>query len=165
MKIFSIIGLFIKSLFNNVETFIADHVTPSVETIKRLASAVNSPVVDAITALIPTELDDKAVKWLRKNLNKAVAVTVPVADIINEPDFATKVSKLVAYIKKQPESLQKGILFRLSSEMAASSAGKEKPVKGSSIDLLCQHELCKINAGDSLDKVGKCYCKHCGNPE
>ena len=79
MKFFQKLGLFVSRLFVNIEGFVKEHITPSVETVKRLADLVNSPVADAITALIPGDTDDKAKQWVRRNLNKAVAAVVPVA--------------------------------------------------------------------------------------
>ena len=165
MKFFQKLGLFVSRLFVNIEGFVKEHITPSVETVKRLADLVNSPVADAVTALIPGDTDDKAKQWVRRNLNKAVAAVVPVADIVNEPDFATKIKKLADYIKKQPVSLQKGLLFRISSEMATSSAGKKQAANGHSVDLLCQAEYSKVKAGEGLENCGIVYCEHCGTPQ
>jgi hypothetical protein len=164
-KFFRRIVQFIKTMFTNVDEWIHENVQPSIETIQRLKALFDSPVIDAFTALIPGDADDRVKEWVRSNLDKAIFAVSPLPDIINEPDASLKIVKLIEWLKTLSPSLQKGALMRLASEMAkAANDGKEN-VKGHAVDLLTQMQYSKLTEGVSHTDLEPNHCKTCGNPQ
>lgn len=147
-KFFNKIVLFIKSLFINADNWIHQHVQPSIETAQRLKAILDNPFADLVVALIPGTIDDKAKAFALEYLTKAINVLHITNDIVNDPDWASKIQKTVNYIRTLSPSLQKGFFMRLTSEMAKISAGSESDkVKGHSIDLLVQMQYSKLKEG------------------
>lgn len=163
-KFFRRIVQFIKTMFTNVDEWIHEHIQPSIETVQRLKTLMDNPVWDMITTVIPGELDDKIKEKIRKSLDTAIVTLAPLPDIINEPDLAIKISKLIEWIKTLSPSLQKGALLRLASEMAIASGGKTE-IKGHAVDLLTQMQYSKLTEGVKHDDLEPNYCEHCGNPQ
>lgn len=163
-KFFRRIVQFIKTLFTNVDEWIHEHIQPSIETVQRIKGLMDNPAWDVLTAVIPGDLDDKIKEKIRTSLDKAIVTLAPIPDIINEPDMALKIAKLIEWIKSLSPSLQKGALLRLASEMAAASGGTTN-VKGHAVDLLTQMQYSKLTEGVAHSDLEPNYCDHCGNPQ
>jgi hypothetical protein len=163
-KFFRKIVTFLKMLFSNVDEWIHEHIQPSIETVQRFKTLMDNPVWDMITTLIPGELDDKIKNKVRSSLEVAIVKLAPLPDIINEPDLAIKIAKLIEWIKTLSPSLQKGALLRLASEMAIASGGTTE-VKGHAVDLLTQMQYSKLTEGLEHNDLDPNHCKHCGNPQ
>lgn len=164
-KFFRRIVQFIKTLFSNVDEWIHENIQPSIETVQRLKLLFDNPVVDALTALIPGDADDKVKIWIRTNLDKAIIKLAPLPDIINEPDASLKIVKLIEWIKSLSPSMQKGALLRLASEMAKAANDGKDTVKGHAIDLLTQMQYSKLAENLTHEDLEPNYCAHCGNPQ
>lgn len=163
-KFFRRIVQFLKTLFTNVDAWIHEHIQPSIETVQRLKVVMDNPVIDAITALIPGDLDDKIKARIRTSLDTAIVKLAPLPEIINEQDPTQKILKLIAWIKSLSPSLQKGAMLRLASEMAVASGGTTE-IKGHAVDLLTQMQYSKMTEGVTHEDLEPNYCAHCGNPQ
>ena len=151
-KFFAKILGFLGMLFTSLDTWIHDHVQPSIETVQKIKELINSPLVDVLTAIIPGDADDKLKDWIRANIGKALNVLNITADITNQPTIELQLQKLLEYLKTLSPSMQKGVLMRLASEMAISSGGREN-VKGHAVDLLVQLQYSKLKAGIQTDSI------------
>lgn len=145
-RFFKKIFVFIAGLFTNLNEWIYDHVQPSIETLQRIKAAVDNPLVDALVAVIPGDLDDKIRDWVSKNLTKAINVLHISEEILSQPTLELQLAALIAYIRSLSPSMRKGVYLRLASELAIASGGKEN-VKGHSVDLLVQAQYSKLAEG------------------
>ena len=71
-KIIAKITLFITLMFDKTFAFLAKNSMVAVSVTDMLKKAVESPVADVITALIPGDVDDRIVSSLRANLPKVL---------------------------------------------------------------------------------------------
>jgi hypothetical protein len=144
MSIFSKIFDFLKSLFQNVDSWIKEHVKPSIEFVENIKAILESPVADIVTALIPGDVDDKIRAFILANCGKALNALAITQDIANEPDPVQAIIKLLEYLKTAAPAMKAAIYKQLASEMAKLSNGGKEIVKGHSVDLLTQLEYSKM---------------------
>jgi hypothetical protein len=158
-KFFRRIVSFLGLLFTDLDKWIQEHVQPSIETVQRIKQLVESPVGNLLTVLIPGDWDDKLRDLLIKRLGEAIDAMHITAEIVNEPDWTSKVAKLLEYLKHQSKPMQQAIYKTLASQLAKLSGadGMEK-VKGHSVDLLVQLQYSKMKSAlewDQLDEVDR----------
>jgi len=159
-RFFKKIFAFISTLFTNLNNWIYDHVQPSIETLQRLKEVVDNPVIDALTAVIPTQFDDKVKDWIRENLNKAIDVLGVVADIEAQPTWDLKLAKLIEYLRTLTPAMRSAVYHKLASEMAKASGGRDN-VKGHSVDLLTQIQYSKLVEGVEAKDLPENVCESC----
>ncbi|MCX6208370.1 MAG: hypothetical protein NTZ59_02415 [Bacteroidetes bacterium] len=146
-KFFNKIVSFLKLLFGgNLNKWIYDHVQPSVEFVQRLKTLLESPVLDVLTALIPSNIDDAIRAKLLLNCQRALQLLAITADIANEHDPASQITKLLQYLKEATPAMKAAIYKQIASEMAKLSGGAVE-VKGHSVDLLTQLQYSKLVEG------------------
>lgn len=156
-KFFSKIVSFLQTLFTNLDAWIHEHVQPSIELLQKIKEIVGNPLVDVITTLIPGTLDEKVRDWIMVNLTKAIDVLHAANDIESQPDFASKITKLIEYLRTLSPEMRKGVYLRLASLMAKSSSNQTE-VKGHSIDLLTSLQYSKMVSGiDAKDLPESIY--------
>ncbi len=153
MSFFSKIFDFLKSLFINVDSWIKEHVQPSIKFVQNLKNALESPVADIVTVLIPGDVDDKIRDFLLANCGKALNALAITQDIANEPDPVQAIIKLLEYLKAATPAMKSAIYKQLASEMAKLSNGGKEVVKGHSVDLLTQLEYSKMVEEKQLHTV------------
>lgn len=113
---------FLKSIFTDFDAFMDNHVTPSIELTKRLIAILESPVANIITALIPGDADDRVKEFLLNYLHKAIDALNISADIVNEPDWTSKVFKTIKYIESLSPETREGFLRDLTRNLIKQSA-------------------------------------------
>ena len=145
-KFFSKIVSFLQNLFTNLDSWIHEHVQPSIETVQRIKEFINSPLADAVLQVIPGDADEALRDWISVHLDKAISVLGLVKPGDTEKTLDQKVLDLSAVIKAVTPSMQNSIYLRLASEMAKSSGSKDE-VKGHSVDLLTQMQYSKLAEG------------------
>jgi hypothetical protein len=131
-KILSFLG----GLLSHAGDFVRDHVQPSVDLVERLKAAVDSPVADILTALIPGTLDDTIKAQLSKGLDIALkGLQLPLA-ITRKKSLAAKLQALVELLKNcQPEA-RKALYARIASLIA--QQGAPVGIDGHVVDFVTQ---------------------------
>ncbi len=152
-RFFNKIVLFIKTLFADVDTWIHEHVQPSIEITNKLIAILESPVTNIITALIPGDADDKLKDFVLVYLHKAIDAMYISADIVNEPDWTIKVVKMLDYAKSLSPEMRTDFWRGLARNLALQSAGNPTDVKGKSINLLIEMQLNKTASGLHADDL------------
>lgn len=71
-KLIKKISQFLKNLFSKAKWLVSSAVEPSVLTVEQIKKAVNSPIVDIATTVIPGTLDNKIVSKIRALLPKVL---------------------------------------------------------------------------------------------
>lgn len=145
-KFFRKIVSFLKLFLGNLDEWIHEHVQPSIELVQRLKNFLESPVMDIITALIPSQIDDQIRAKLIVALQKSLQLLAVTVDIANEPNIDQQLIKFVQYLQQATPTLKAAIYKQLASEMAKQSAGQTE-VKGHSVDLLVQLQYSKMISG------------------
>lgn len=157
-KFFQKIVAFVKFLFGgDLDKWTDKHVQPSIEFVQRLKAAVDSPVANLVTALIPGTWDDKLKDFWSNNLAKAIDLLYITQDIASEPDWTNKIIKLIGYLKSCSPAMRSAIYKQLSVEMAKLSnesynSNGNKP-RTHAIDLLVQMQYSKLRSGVEADDL------------
>lgn len=146
-KFFAKIVGFLRILFGGqLNAWIHDHVQPSIEFVQRIKAILESPVVDVITAIIPSDLDDKIRAVMLNHCSKALQLLSVTSEIANEPDAAKQIAMFIEYLKQCTPALRAALYKQFASEMAKLSGGTNN-VKGHSVDLLTQLQYSKLVEG------------------
>lgn len=146
-KFFNKIVAFLKMLFGiNLNSWIKEHVRPSIDFVERFKNILNSPVADILTTLIPGDWDDKLRNKMIDNLTKALTILYGADAFADATTLEDKLLKIIQLIKTLTPAMQQAMLFKLASELSKVSSGSNV-IKGHSIDLLTQTEYSKKKEG------------------
>ena len=146
---------FLKSIFENFDTFVHDHVTPSIELTQKLINILESPVANLITALIPGDADDKLKDLVLIYLHKAIDALHISADIVNEPNWTIKLYKTLEYAKSLSPELRQGFFRDLTRNIIKQSvigSGGVLPGRSRNLNLTIEGKLNEV-ASDVLDNL------------
>lgn len=144
-KIFGNVLHFLGTHFKDAALWVKDHIQPAIEAVNQVRHFVENDTLNVITDFIPGDLDDKAVKWLRDHLGKAIDTLAVTAGITNEPDFLKKLKLLIVWLRGKSPELQAGIYKQLQT-LTAKSSGKAKGIPAHALDLLTALQVTKSKA-------------------
>ncbi len=142
-KFFQKIWSFLNLLIGNVDVWVKENVTPSIEFVEKLKSLLDNPVADILTAIIPGSWDDALKAKIIANLQKVLSILQVTADITSETDPAQQLLKLIEFLKTLSPALRNAYYFKIASELAKQFNGGKEDVAGHSVDLLTQLQVSK----------------------
>lgn len=108
----------------------------SLEITNRIKKALEHPVSDIITMIIPGDWDDNLKKVILQYLNQAIPY-LKVVDNCKEKDGEDMIICWIDELKKMPKETQDALLIKLASLLTAYQDGKK--LKQSLYDYFTQH--------------------------
>lgn len=113
----------LKAKFNK---FLEQHIDTALHITNALKTALNSPVIDVLTHITPTDKDDKAIEQIRKALAVAVAKLSIVKECNENENLEDKIKCWIEHIKQQPLDVQKALLVKFGAIVAAELDGNKE---------------------------------------
>lgn len=129
-------GQNIKKLFNEIPRDIRDKVQIALQVTTRLKSALESPVADLVTALIPGDWDDRLKKEILQYLQESLILLSIVKDCAEKDNIGDMVSCWLEKLRDLPEDVRHALLIKLASLLVAKLHGNK--LRESQYDLYTQ---------------------------
>ena len=154
-KFFKRLWTFIKMLFTNPETWIDENVKPSIQLVQNIKAAVDSPIGDLITGLIPGQWDNTLKERFSQHLELVITLMQGSTEVFeNNTTWETRVLKFIEWLKTLTPTVRAAIYAKLASRLAKANAGeKDAIVKNNSVDLLTQVVYSKLKQAVNEDEL------------
>lgn len=109
----------IRGVLNLIPHHIREYAAHSLHVTTAIKSFLESPVADIITAIIPTDIDDKVRAQLLTAINKAMPYLMIVDTCKDETDTEKLVLCWVKQIKYLPKDVQNALLAKFAAKITA----------------------------------------------
>lgn len=117
-KIIARITMFVTLLFDKTFAFLAKNSMVAVTVTDMLKRAVESPVADVITALIPGDVDDRIVSSLRANLPRVLFKMALIHRISTESSTNSEaIGGILAYLQEVHPDTKASFWIRFAAEL------------------------------------------------
>lgn len=116
------VRLFFATLFGNVDKFLTENVDEAISVVDAIKSIVQSPIVQTVVKITPTNVDDKALDAVNKYLD----IAIQKIGIAKECQvLTTQQERLTCYLKKLAEmtpAMQQAVYLKTASLYADAKA-------------------------------------------
>lgn len=137
MSFFDKIASWFKRTPNRVRIYVAY----SLQITTNIRRMINSPIVDVLVDIIPTDWDKVAVHVMRDTIERVLPYLTIVDTCKDKKDVNQMMMCWLAELRKQPEPVQQALLHKFASLLTAMQ--DNRVMRTRDYDLFCQAYFCE----------------------